>query len=102
MAAEDIRYCCYDEHQVKVLFDEMALYSGWLADSSAIVVRYLPERVMRQFGYEQTIPHDPTVSAPIAMTRRQLDEVFADWEHHMIHEEARATLSEHDWSCAEG
>ncbi|XP_058726643.1 uncharacterized protein LOC131598007 [Vicia villosa] len=56
---------------------------------------------MRQFGYEQTIPRDPTVSAPIAMTRRQLDEVFAYREHHMVPEEARATLAEHVWSCFE-
>ncbi|XP_058727006.1 uncharacterized protein LOC131598418 [Vicia villosa] len=102
MAAEDIRYCCYDEHREAVSFDEIALYSGWLTTSSTFVVRYLPERVMGQFGYEQTIPRDPTVSSPLAMNRRQLDEVFADWEHHMVHEEARATLAEHDWSCVEG
>ncbi|XP_058755426.1 uncharacterized protein LOC131628604 [Vicia villosa] len=46
--------------------------------SSTIVVRYRLERVMRQFGYEQAIPRDPTISAPIAMTRMQLEEVFAD------------------------
>ncbi|XP_058776892.1 uncharacterized protein LOC131651235 [Vicia villosa] len=88
MAAEDVRYDCYAEHREMVLFDEIALYYGWLASNSTIIVRYLPERVMRQFGYAQTIPHDPVVSAPITMTRRQLDEVFADWEHHMILEEA--------------
>ncbi|XP_058732825.1 uncharacterized protein LOC131604401 [Vicia villosa] len=101
MAAEDNRYCCYDEHRVAVPFDEICMYSVWLAVSSTIVVRYLPERVMRQFR-EQRIPRDPRVSAPIAMIRRQLDEVFADWEHHMVLEEARATLAEHNWSCVEG
>ncbi|XP_058768537.1 uncharacterized protein LOC131642273 [Vicia villosa] len=102
MATKDIRYSCYDEHQVAVSFDEIALYSGWLAACSTIDVRYLPECVMHQFGYEQTIPHDSHFLAPIAMTRRQLDEVFADWKHHMVPEEAQATLVEHDWSCAEG
>ncbi|XP_058733766.1 uncharacterized protein LOC131605426 [Vicia villosa] len=101
-AVEDVRYDCYAEHQETVPFDEIALYSGWLASSSAILVCYLPERVMRQFGYAQTIPRDPIVSAPITMTRRQLDEVFADWENHMVPEEARATRAKSDWSCVEG
>ncbi|XP_058727161.1 protein MAIN-LIKE 1-like [Vicia villosa] len=50
MAAEDIHYECYADHCEKVPFDEIALYSGWLASSLTIIVRYLPERVIR---------HDP-------------------------------------------
>ncbi|XP_058751984.1 protein MAINTENANCE OF MERISTEMS-like [Vicia villosa] len=91
MATEDIRYGCYAAPRETVPFGEIALYSRWLAASSTIVVRYLSDQVMRQFGYEQTIPRDPSVLAPIAMTRMQLEEVFADWEHHMVPEEARAT-----------
>ncbi|XP_058756174.1 uncharacterized protein LOC131629401 [Vicia villosa] len=102
MAGEDVRYDCYAKHHETVPFDEIALYSGWLAASSTVAVRYLPERVLRQFGYAETIPHDPTVSAPIAMTRRHLVEVFADWEHYMVHAEAQATRVESDWSCVEG
>ncbi|XP_058756413.1 uncharacterized protein LOC131629646 [Vicia villosa] len=101
-AAEDIKYYCYAEHRETVPFDELSLYSGWLASSSTIVVRYLSEHVMRQFRYAQTIPRNPIVSNPIAMTRKLLDEIFTDWEHHMVPEEARAMLEEHDWSCAEG
>ncbi|XP_058760751.1 uncharacterized protein LOC131634101 [Vicia villosa] len=102
MAVEDIRYCCHDEHWEAVPFDKIALYSGWLVASSTIVVCYLLERVMRQFEYEQTIPRDPTFSTPLSMAHRQLDEVFADWEQDMVPKEARATLAEHVWSCAEG
>ncbi|XP_058782429.1 uncharacterized protein LOC131656830 [Vicia villosa] len=96
MAAEDIKYDCYAAHRETVMFDEIALYSGWLAASSTIVVRYLMERVMRQFRFEQTIPHDPTASAHISMTCMQLEEVFADWKQHVVLEEAQATPSEHD------
>ncbi|XP_058775726.1 uncharacterized protein LOC131650002 [Vicia villosa] len=102
IAAENVRYDCYAEHRETVPFDEIAMYFGWFAVSSTIIVCYLPEHVMRQFGYAQTMPHNPTVSAPITMTRRQLDEVFADKEHHMVPEEARATRAENDWSCVEG
>ncbi|XP_058725576.1 uncharacterized protein LOC131596857 [Vicia villosa] len=102
MAAEDIRYVYYAAHQETVPFDEIALYSGWLAASSTIVVRYIPECIIRLFGFKQTIPRDPTASAPISMTRMLLKEVFANWEQHVVPEEERATPSEHDWSCAEG
>ncbi|XP_058725553.1 uncharacterized protein LOC131596833 [Vicia villosa] len=101
MAAEDIRYDCYGAHRETISFEEITLYSGWLASSSTIVVRYLLKRVTRPFGFEQTIPRDPSVSAPIAMACMQLEEVFADWEHHMVPEEAWATPSEHDWGCVE-
>ncbi|XP_058778933.1 uncharacterized protein LOC131652953 [Vicia villosa] len=77
MAAGDIRYDCYAIHCGMIAWDDIALYSGWLAASSTITVRYLPERVMRQFIYCQTIPHHPSVSTPMLMIRRQIDEVFA-------------------------
>ncbi|MCI37120.1 hypothetical protein A2U01_0058344, partial [Trifolium medium] len=35
-----------------------------------IKVRYLPERVSRQFGYEQTIPRHPDATANILDTTR--------------------------------
>ncbi|XP_058746234.1 protein MAIN-LIKE 1-like [Vicia villosa] len=47
MAAEDIRYNRYATHRETVAWDDVALYSGWLAASSTIDVCYLPERVMR-------------------------------------------------------
>ncbi|XP_058783539.1 uncharacterized protein LOC131658223 [Vicia villosa] len=101
MATVDIRYDCYAVHRETVPWDDIALYSRWLACSSTITVRYLPERVMRQFGYRQTIPRHPFVFAPILMTLRQIDEAFADFEHHMVPEEAQATRPEVDWSRAD-
>ncbi|XP_058765318.1 uncharacterized protein LOC131638792 [Vicia villosa] len=68
MTAEDIRYDSYTEYREAIPFDEISLYTGWLAASSTII----------------------------------LDEVFVDWEHHMVHEEARATITEHEWSYVEG
>ncbi|XP_058783156.1 uncharacterized protein LOC131657814 [Vicia villosa] len=51
MAYEDVHYDCYAEHRETIFFDEITLYSGWLAARSTIIVRYLLERIMRQFGY---------------------------------------------------
>ncbi|XP_058747036.1 uncharacterized protein LOC131620027 [Vicia villosa] len=96
IAVEDVRYDCYAEHLETIPFDEIALYFGWLAANSRIHVRYLPEHVMRQFCYAQTIPRNPIASSPVTMTRQQLDEVFADWKHHMVPEEAWAMSSESD------
>ncbi|XP_058750767.1 uncharacterized protein LOC131623761 [Vicia villosa] len=70
MADEDVRYDCYDDQHETVPWNDIALYSGWLVVSSTIIVRYLLERVMRQFGYQQTISRHPSDFAPIAMTRR--------------------------------
>ncbi|XP_058733393.1 uncharacterized protein LOC131605002 [Vicia villosa] len=102
MAAEDFRYKFYDDHRETVLWDDIALYSGWLAAISTIIVRYLLERVMRQFSYQQTISRHPSDSAYIAMTSQQLDDVFVDWEHHIVPDEARETRSEVDWSYVNG
>ncbi|XP_058749047.1 uncharacterized protein LOC131622013 [Vicia villosa] len=78
MAAEDVIYDNYAAHCERVPRDEITIYSRWLAASSNIIVRYLLERVMRQFRYCQTIPHDTLISATILMTRRQIHEVFVD------------------------
>ncbi|XP_058753024.1 uncharacterized protein LOC131626212 [Vicia villosa] len=100
--AEDVRCDCYDDLRETVPWDDIALYYRWLTVSSTIIVYYLPEHVMLQFGYQQTIPRRPSDSASIAMTCRKLDEVFANWEHHMVPDEARATKVVVDWSCVDG
>ncbi|XP_058753782.1 uncharacterized protein LOC131626966 [Vicia villosa] len=74
MFVGDVRYDYYDVHRETVPWDDFAIYSGWLAASSTIIVRYLLERVMRQVGYQQTIPRPSSDFVPIAVTRRQLDD----------------------------
>src|SRR4051812_37722249 len=57
---------------------------------------------MRQSDYFQTIPRHPSVSAPIVITCRQIDEVFEYWEHDMALDEVQTTILERDWSCQDG
>ncbi|XP_058733574.1 uncharacterized protein LOC131605206 [Vicia villosa] len=45
-------YTSYPDHRETVPFDKIALYYEWLAVSSTIIARYLPDRVIRQFGYQ--------------------------------------------------
>ncbi|XP_058765349.1 uncharacterized protein LOC131638819 [Vicia villosa] len=102
MATENIHFDCYVDHRETIPFDEIVLYSGWLAASSTIIVHYLSDHVMHKFGYQQTITHMPSDPVIIAMTYWQLDEVFVDWEHHMVPNEAQTTRLEVDWSCVDG
>jgi len=54
----------YGEHRQARQFERVSLYSGWLRFRDRMV-RYLPERVLRQFGWVQTIPRHLVESAPI-------------------------------------
>ena len=54
----------YGDHCEARPFERVSLYSGWLRYGDRMV-RYLPERVLRQFGRVQTIPRHPVESAPL-------------------------------------
>lgn len=71
----------YIEHHQTRLFEWVGLYSGWLRYSSRRV-RYLPERVLFQFGYVQTIPRH---SCENASPRTILTEIIFRYAHHVDH-----------------
>jgi hypothetical protein len=52
-----------------------SLYSGWIRCGS-IMVWYLLERVLRQFGYVQTIPRHAHHPAPPSIAAQQIDHWF--------------------------
>ncbi|XP_050877097.1 uncharacterized protein LOC127080851 [Lathyrus oleraceus] len=83
-------------------FDEIMLYSGWLACGSRLTAPHLHERVMCQFSYTQTIPRDHVVFAPPALTHRQMDDMFYDYESHLVLEEAQTIMTPSDWSYVDG
>jgi hypothetical protein len=41
-------------------FQNICWYSGWIMADKARMVRHLPERVLRQYNYVQTVPRPPT------------------------------------------
>ncbi|XP_058776609.1 uncharacterized protein LOC131650927 [Vicia villosa] len=67
---------------------------AWIRKTAA----YIPEWVMRQFRFTQTIPQDPTVVAPPTVGLRDMNGFFDDFENHFVPEEARSTVATSDWS----
>ncbi|MCI57933.1 serine/threonine-protein phosphatase 7 long form-like protein, partial [Trifolium medium] len=55
LLSHDITWTPYEDHRDVCPFDNIALYSGWIR-CGPTRIRYLPERVLQQFGYVQTIP----------------------------------------------
>ncbi|KAI5401901.1 hypothetical protein KIW84_066387 [Lathyrus oleraceus] len=108
LVTKDMHFNSYIDHLHTRPFDEIVLYSGWLACGSdrdfgsRLPAPHLPECVIWQFGYSQTIPKHPVVYAPRAMTRRQIDDIFAEFESHQVPEEAQSIIPMNDWSYVEG
>ncbi|MCI37563.1 serine/threonine-protein phosphatase 7 long form-like protein, partial [Trifolium medium] len=69
----------YEDHRDVCPFEDIALYSGWIR-CGTIRVRYLPERMLRQFGYVQTTPHHPDAAANPLSTVTHIDQ---HWVQHM-------------------
>src|SRR4051812_23280879 len=79
----DVTWRPFADYAQVVPFDGVAIYSGWLACGTGIMVRYLLERCMRQFGFVQIIPRSPFEAAPDTVTRVQLTAIWEEWQHHV-------------------
>src|SRR3954463_10451402 len=75
---DDVTWRSFADYAQIVPFDDIALYSGWLACGTTIMAQYLPERCMRQFGFVQRIPRSPFEAAPDRETRVQLAVIWAE------------------------
>jgi len=65
----------YEDHRAARRLEQVSLYSGWLRYGDRMV-RYLPERVLRQFGRVQTIPRHPVESAPPDVNLAEITDRF--------------------------
>jgi hypothetical protein len=77
----------YEEHREIHAFEEVFWYSGWILCGVRRVYRHLPERVLRQYGYVQSVPRHPTDAVELAPP--QIVQSFVDFRTH--------TLKEPDW-----
>lgn len=64
------------------------------------VVRYLPDRVMRQFGRRQTIPAHPSEVAPLEA--EQIVAAFWDFHVHVVPVAQRGRIPHNPWTCVRG
>ena len=69
----------YDEHRVHVQFQLISLFSGHIRWGQ-LIVRHRPERVLRQFGYVQTIP-----AMDVSMDTQTTEVMDMDWAHFVDH-----------------
>ena len=93
LVSEDMYFNSYVDHRERWLFDDIMLYSGWLAYISYVNVPHLPECMMRKFGYTQTIPIHPIIFAHPSLTRRQMNVMFDDYLNHLVQDEARSIIA---------
>jgi Plant mobile domain len=73
----DVCWMPYQEHRAARAFEQISLFSGYLRWGT-LRHRHMPERVLRQYGYVQTIPRHP---ADIRAT--QIDAFWLHFEEHL-------------------
>ena len=76
---DEVRWTPYAGSRQHHPLSQRALYSGCIRHYDR-VYRYLPERVLRQFGYVQTVPRDPPRLSPVD----QVDDAWLHWEAHIL------------------
>ena len=84
---DDVCWRSYEDHREYQPFEEIFWYSGWLMCCDRRLYRHLPERVLRQYGYVQTVPRPPTDVAEISAA--MVAQAFLDFR--------TCTLKEEDW-----
>ena len=66
----DVCWTPYQEHRGARQFEDISLFSGYVR-WGPLCHRHMPERVLRQYGFVQTIPRHP-IAAPLSP--QQIDE----------------------------
>jgi hypothetical protein len=95
MRAEDACWTPYADRRANHPFDDRALFAGYLSCGD-LIYRYLPERVMRQFGYVQYIPRSPH-DLPYLTTPVEIFEHWEYWEEYIIQQDERGPPANPAW-----
>ena len=75
-------------------FHDVCWYSGWIMAGKQRMVRHLPERVLRQYGYVQTVPRPPTTIMPLAPT--DVVAAFLEFALHVVPQQHRGDQAPND------
>ena len=98
---DDVCWRLYEEHMDFQAFEEVFWYSGWIMCGDRRVYRHLPERVLRQYGYVQTVLRPPT--DVVELSPAEIVQAFIDFRTHTL---KAANWGEHagedTWRMADG
>jgi hypothetical protein len=98
---DDVCWRPYEGHREFQPFEEVFWYSGWIMCGDRRVYRHLPERVLRQYGYVQSVPRPPT-DVP-ALTPAEIVQAFTDFRTHTLKaDDWGEQAGEQPWRMAEG
>nr|ABN05849.1 IMP dehydrogenase/GMP reductase, putative [Medicago truncatula] len=101
MQLDDVCWRPYEEHREIQDFEEVFWYSGWIMCGVRRVYRHLSERVLRQYGYVQTIPRHPTDVRDLPPP--SIVQMFVDFRTHTLKADARGEQAGEDtWRVADG
>ncbi|XP_068504193.1 protein MAIN-LIKE 2-like [Phaseolus vulgaris] len=78
---DDIIWTPYEDHRLSRPFETIYLFSSHLRLGS-LSHRHMPERVLCQFGYEQSIP--PSPMAAEAPGAHVIDQTWLQFDHHVV------------------
>ncbi|XP_052730107.1 protein MAIN-LIKE 1-like [Vigna angularis] len=86
----------YESHRESRPFYGVCMFSGWIRIGETLC-RHFPERVLRQFGFQQSIPRDPPVVADADILAT--DDV---WLHYRDHVVRGVSVSRFPSDCVDG
>ncbi|RHN49885.1 putative protein-serine/threonine phosphatase [Medicago truncatula] len=86
----------YEHRRDVTPFQDVCWYSGWIMAGKQKMVRHLPERVLRQYGYVQTVPRPPTTIVPLAPA--EVATAFFEFVVHVLSQQDRGDpVPEDEW-----
>ena len=87
LQSSDVCWEPYVDHRAEHPFPDIAWYSGCIK-CGLVVEPYHPERVLRQYGYIQTIPLRP-FTPPRPDRSILLDQYWEKWTDHVLTDQSR-------------
>ncbi|XP_068504169.1 protein MAIN-LIKE 1-like [Phaseolus vulgaris] len=92
-----IRFCPYNEHREERPFEWISLFCGYLRLGNWTQL-HMPERVLRQYGYTQIIPRNPSVIGHGHPDTNEMDRRWLHFNDYVIHDYA---IARHPDACVQ-